>query len=175
VVSQGATSNNKEIQCIKDTGPTPDWFPESQEVWKQAMNHVSNLNLANKPSYPCFTLPPIHLFWGGGPENQHIYYYHYLLLFNEIKNRSERDLPALSTQDWRSVLGDTYWKKQWPRPDRNNPSAFDPNVFWKYGALSFSAMRGVLTSLWGIITPPVGWLVVATSIWPWRTTPISAR
>ena len=43
------------------------------------------------------------------------------------------------------------------------------------GALFFSAMSGVPTSLWGIITPPVGWLVDATSIWPRRTTLIFAR
>jgi hypothetical protein len=133
MVSQGAPSNNKEIQRIKDAGPAPDWFPTLQEVWKQAMNHVGHLKLADKPSHRCFMLPPIHLFWGGEPQTQRIYFYHYLLLFNEIKNRSERGLPALSTQDWRSVLGDTYWKKQWPRPDGNNPSAFDPGTFWKYG------------------------------------------
>jgi hypothetical protein len=86
-------------------------------------------------SHPCcFILPPIHLFWGGEPQNQCIYYYHYLLLFNEIKNQPEHNLPALTTQEWRSILGNTYWKKQWPKPDRNNPSMFDPNIFWKYSS-----------------------------------------
>ena len=139
------------------------------------MNHVGHLKLADKASHRCFTLFPIHLFWGGEPQTQRIYFYHYLLLFNEIKNRSERSLPTLSTQDWRSDLGDTYWKKQWPRPDGNNPSAFDPDAFWKYGALVFLVMSGVPTSLRGVITPRVGWLVDATSIWPRRTTPIFAR
>ena len=97
------------------------------------MGHVSHLDLASQESPCCFVLPPIHLFWGGEPENQRIYYYHYLLLFNEIKNRPERDLPALTTQEWRSILGNTYWKKQWPKHDARNPSAFDPNMFWKYG------------------------------------------
>ncbi|KAI9437866.1 hypothetical protein BJY52DRAFT_1196235 [Lactarius psammicola] len=67
------------------------------------------------------------------PLNQHIYYYHYLLLLNEIKNWPERDLPALTTQEWRSILGNTYWKKQWPIHDGNDLLAFDPNVFWKFG------------------------------------------
>ncbi len=98
-----------------------------------AMNHVSHLDLASQESHRRFALPPVHLFWGGEPPNQRIYYYHYLLLFNEIKNRPKRDLPALTTQEWRSILGNTYWKKQWPQNDGNNLSAFDPNVFWKYG------------------------------------------
>ena len=97
----------------------------------------------HQPPQPCFpklipslcasAAPPIHLFWGGEPQNQCIYFYHYLLLFNEIKYRPEHNLPALTTQEWRSVLGNTVWKKQWPQPNRNNPSTFDPNIFWKYG------------------------------------------
>ena len=97
------------------------------------MNNVSHLDLASQNSSHRFALPPIHLFWGGEPQNQRIYFYHYLLLFNEIKYRPERDLPALTTQEWRSVLGNTVWKKQWPQPNGNNPLMFDPNIFWKYG------------------------------------------
>ena len=96
------------------------------------MNHVSHLDLASQNSSCHFVLPPIHLFWGGEPQNQRIYFYHYLLLFNEIKYQPEHDLLALTTQEWRSVLGNTVWKKQWPQPDGNNPLTFDPNIFWKY-------------------------------------------
>ena len=32
-----------------------------------------------------------------------------------------------------SFLVLTYWKKQWPRHNANNPLAFDPNIFWKNG------------------------------------------
>jgi hypothetical protein len=132
MASLAASSNNQELRRLTDAGVVPDWFLEIQEVWTQAVNHISHLNLAAQESSRRFVLPPIHLFWGGEPQNQRIYYYHYLLLFNEIKNRPERDLPALTTQEWRSILGNTYWKKQWPR-DGNNPSTFDPNLFWKYG------------------------------------------
>jgi hypothetical protein len=133
VASLVPSSNNQEVRCLTDAGAVPDWFPEIQDVWRAAMNHVGHLNLASQKSPRCFALPPVHLFWGGEPQNQHIYFYHYLLLFNEIKNWPECDLPPLTTQEWRSILGNTDWKKQWPKPDGNNSSTFDPNVFWKYG------------------------------------------
>jgi hypothetical protein len=97
------------------------------------MNHISHLNLASQNSPCCFALPPIHLFWGSEPQNQHIYFYHYLLLFNEIKNQPECGLLPLTTQEWRSILGNTGWKKQWHKPNSNSSSTFDLNVFWKYG------------------------------------------
>ncbi|KAH8976361.1 hypothetical protein EDB86DRAFT_3097181 [Lactarius hatsudake] len=118
--------NNPELRRLTDAGAVPD----------------CHLDLASQKSPRRFALPPVHLFWGGEPPNQRTYYYHYLLLFNEIRNRSERDLPGLTTQEWRSILGNTYWKKQWPRHDGNNPLAFDPNVFWKYGgSLLFGDVR----------------------------------
>ncbi|KAH9012327.1 hypothetical protein EDB84DRAFT_1536349 [Lactarius hengduanensis] len=134
--------NNLELRRLTDAGAVPDWFPGIQDIWTHAMGHVSHLNLALQKSPRRFALPPVHLFWGGEPPNQRTYYYHYLLLFNEIRNRPKRDLPGLTTQEWRSILGNTYWKKQWPRHDGNNPLAFDPNVFWKYGgSLLFGDIR----------------------------------
>ncbi|KAH9074898.1 hypothetical protein EDB83DRAFT_2312384 [Lactarius deliciosus] len=134
--------NNPELRHLTDAGAVPDWFPGIQDIWTHAMGHVSHLNLASQKSPHRFALPPVHLFWGGEPPNQRTYYYHYLLLFNEIRNWPERDLPGLTTQEWRSILGNTYWKKQWPRHDGNNPLAFDPNMFWKYGgSLLFSDVR----------------------------------
>ncbi|KAH8980016.1 hypothetical protein EDB92DRAFT_1976433 [Lactarius akahatsu] len=131
--------NNPELRRLTDAGAVPDWFPGIQDIWTHAMGHVSHLDLASQKSPRHFALPPVHLFWGGEPPNQRTYYYHYLLLFNEIRNRSERDLLGLTTQEWRSILGNTYWKKQWSRHDGNNLLAFDPNVFWKYGgSLLFS-------------------------------------
>jgi hypothetical protein len=126
-------SNNQELRRFTDAGAVPDWFPGIHEVWTHAVSHVNHNDLAPQESPHRFALPPIHLFWGGEPQNQLLYFYHYLLLFNEIRNRPESDLPALTTQDWRSILGNTYWKKQWPKPEKNKPSMFDPNKFWKYG------------------------------------------
>jgi len=106
------------------------------------VNHANHSELASRESPRCFALPPVHLFWGGEPQNQRVYYHHYLLLFDEIKNRPERNLPALTTQEWRCILGNTYWKKQWPKPDADNAPTFDPNAFWKYGgALLFGDQR----------------------------------
>jgi hypothetical protein len=130
-------SNDRELRRLTDAGPPPDWYPVIRGVWKDATNHarVLNLQVASQESPRRFALPPVHLFWGSEPPNQRIYYYHYLLLFNEIKNRPERSLLPLTTHEWRSILGNTYWKKQWPKPDGNkhNLSNFDPDVFWKYG------------------------------------------
>ena len=141
-LSLATNVNNKELRRLTDAGSAPDWFSGIQEVWTQAMNHVNHSGLASQKSTRRFALPPIHLFWGVEPHNQRVHYYHYLLLFNEIKNRLERDLPALTTQEWRSILGNTYWKQQWPKPDEGNPSTFDPNAFWKYGgALLFGDRR----------------------------------
>ncbi|KAH9161037.1 hypothetical protein EDB89DRAFT_2032599 [Lactarius sanguifluus] len=118
--------NNPELRRLTDAGAVPD----------------CHLDLASQKSPRRFALPPVHLFWGGEtPEPTH------LLLplpppLHEIRNRPERDLPGLTTQEWRSILGNTYWKKQWPRHDGNNPLAFDPNVFWKYGgSLLFGDVR----------------------------------
>ena len=133
MASLATCPNNQEVRRLTDAGAVPDWFPGIQKIWIHAMGHISHLDLASQESSRRFVLPPIHLFWGGEPKNQRIYYHHYLVLFNEIKNRPERHLPALTTQEWRSILGNTYWKKQWPRNDANNPSVFDPNIFWKYG------------------------------------------
>jgi hypothetical protein len=142
MLSQVTLSNNQELRRLTDAGAVPDWFPGIQEVWKNAMNHVSHLDLAPQKSHRRFALPPAHLFWGGEPPNQRIYFYHYLLLFSEIRYRPGRSLPPLTTQEWRFILGNTYWKKQWPKPDGNNPSAFDTDAFWKYGgALLFGVER----------------------------------
>jgi hypothetical protein len=141
-ISLVANPNNLELRCFTNAGPTPGWFLGIQQVWNEAMNHIEHSKIAPLESPRHFALPPIHLFWGVESHNQHVHYYHYLLLFNEIKNRPERDLPALTTQEWRFVLGNTYRKKQWPKPDAGNPSTFDPNTFWKHGgALLFGDQR----------------------------------
>jgi hypothetical protein len=127
-------------ELIRMTGaaPAPHWSPRVSEVWTHAVGHISHYNLASTESPRRFALPPIHLFWGGQPENQRIYFYHFLILFNEIKDRPERELPGLTTEEWRSVLGNTYWKRWWSKRTGDNLSqgstfAFDPNMFWKYG------------------------------------------
>ena len=141
-ISLVTNPNNQELRRLTDAGPAPDWFPRILEVWKEAMNHIDHSEIAIQESPRRFALPPIHLFWGVESHNQRVHYHHYLLLFNEIKNRPERNLPALTTQEWRFVLGNTYWKKQWPKPDAGSLSTFDPDLFWKYGgALLFGDQR----------------------------------
>ncbi|KAH9171259.1 hypothetical protein EDB89DRAFT_1972868 [Lactarius sanguifluus] len=138
-------SSNLELRCLTDAGAAPVWFPKVPEVWTDAVGHVSHLDLASPTSTRRFALPPIHLFWGGNEKSQQLSYYHFLLLRLEIKHRHTRDVPALTTREWRSILNGTYWKLQWPK--RDNPSqdaTFDPSVFWKYGGpLFFGDERSV--------------------------------
>ncbi|KAI9435856.1 hypothetical protein H4582DRAFT_2079482 [Lactarius indigo] len=143
--SMALQSSNPELRRLTDARAAPVWFPKVQEVWTNAVSHVSHLDLASPTSTRRFALPPIHLFWGGNEKNQQLFYYHFLLLRLEIKHRHTRDVPALTTDEWRTVLNGTYWKLQWPR--RDNPSqdtTFDPSVFWKYGGpLFFGDERSV--------------------------------
>jgi hypothetical protein len=102
------------------------------------MDHVSHLDFAPLTSPRQFSLPPIQLFWGGNEENQRIFYFHFLLLRREIQARCMRDLLSLTTGQWRSVLGNTYWKSCWPlRDDLSPDTTFDPNLFWKHGGTLF--------------------------------------
>ncbi|KAH9180273.1 hypothetical protein EDB89DRAFT_1900213 [Lactarius sanguifluus] len=143
--SQIAWLESVELRCLTDAGTTPEWFLKTQDVWIHAMNHVSHLELASSVSPRQFSLPPIHLFWGGDDENQRIYYYHFLILHYEIREWPTRDLLPLTTSEWRSILGNSYWKRQLPKQDSLSPNGtFDPNVFWKYGGpLFFGNQRSV--------------------------------
>ncbi len=43
------------------------------------------------------------------------------------------------TKEWRSILGNTYWKLMWPRPNPSDAcsSNFDPMEFWIQGGPLF--------------------------------------
>ena len=102
------------------------------------MNHVSHVNLKEQQSPQRFTLPPVHLFWGTSEQNQRTYYYYFLVLRKEFLLRAT-DLPGLTTEEWRSILGNTYWKSMWPRPNPQDTgsSNFDPLRFWIHGGPFF--------------------------------------
>ncbi|KAH9014850.1 hypothetical protein EDB85DRAFT_1899029 [Lactarius pseudohatsudake] len=130
------TQSHLELRHLTDAAP--DWFTKPHEIWLDAMNYVKDLDFAPTVSHRRFALPPVHLFWGGSEQNQRTYYYHFFLLHQEIISRraTERRFPGLTTQEWRSVLGNTYWKQQWPKHDGNvspHDSTFDPDAFWRHG------------------------------------------
>jgi hypothetical protein len=138
------TSNNRELQRLHDARPPPPWFPKQQSVWVQATAHVSHVDLKEGQSPRRFALPPLHLFWGASEQNQRTYYYHLLVLWNEVSLRTQANLPGLTTEEWRSVLGNTYWKSMWPRPNPGDAgsSNFDPARFWiRGGPLFFGEER----------------------------------
>ncbi|KAH9015824.1 hypothetical protein EDB85DRAFT_2156364 [Lactarius pseudohatsudake] len=130
-------SNHPELKHFTSTGPVPSWFPAVQEVWTTALSHVSHLNLAPSSSPQRFTLPPIQLFWSGNEENQRIFYYHLLLLRHAIQDRCKCDLLPLTMGEWKTILGNTYWKTQWPKRDNPHTATFDHDVFWKHGGPYF--------------------------------------
>ena len=128
-------SNNLELKRATDAGRAPDWFTGAHEIWTTAINFVGTHNLVPAESPRRFALPPIHLFWGGTEENQRTFFHHFFVLYVAIRKRTKRDLPGLTTREWRSILGNTYWK-QLLGHDENVPThgrTFDPNEFWKNG------------------------------------------
>ena len=126
-------SNNRELRRLVDATPPPPWFPKQQYIWEQALRHVPYVDLKESSSPRRFAFPPLHLFWGASEQNQATYYHHYLVLRREFSDRAERSgLPGLTTEEWRSVLGNTYWKKMWP-----SSSTFDPERFWIHGGPLF--------------------------------------
>jgi len=79
-------------------------------------------------------------FWGTSEQNQRMYYYHLFILQNQFLLHVEGNLPGLTTEEWRSILGNTYWKSMWPRLNAGDAgsSNFDPVQFWiKGGPLFF--------------------------------------
>ena len=72
------------------------------------MAHVSHVDLKEGQSPRRFALPPLHLFWGASEQNQRTYYYHILVLWDEFSLRTQANLPGLMTDEWWSVLGNTY-------------------------------------------------------------------
>ncbi|KAH8993551.1 hypothetical protein EDB86DRAFT_3078591 [Lactarius hatsudake] len=130
------TQLHLELRHLTDAAP--DWFTKPHEVWLDAMNYVKDLDFAPTVSHRRFALPPVHLFWGGSEQNQRTYYYHFFLLHQEIVSQraTEWRFPGLTTQEWRLVLGNTYWKQQWPKHNGNvSPldNTFDPDAFWRHG------------------------------------------
>ena len=103
------------------------------------MRHVSHVGLKERKSPRRFAVPPLHLFWGASEQNQRTYYYHLLVLWAEFSHRGGGDLPGLTTEEWRSILGNTYWKSMWPRPNPGDvgSSSFDPARFWIRGGPLF--------------------------------------
>ena len=137
MITHPSPSNHPELRRLTDVGEAPAWFPEIQEVWMTAMGHVNHFNLLPPTSTRQFSLPPIHLFWGSNEENQHIFYYHFLLLRSAFQEQCRRNLPPLTIKEWRTILGNTYWKTQWPKRDNPPTEIFDAKVFWKHGGPLF--------------------------------------
>src|SRR6267154_2550582 len=131
-------SNNRELQRLHDGSPPP-WYPKQQSVWEHAIRHVSHIDLKERQSPRRFALPPVHLFWCTSEQNQRTYYYHFLILRNEFLLCTKGDLPSLTTDEWRSILGNTYWKSMWPRPNPGDAGSlnFDPLRFWIHGGPLF--------------------------------------
>ncbi|KAI9429185.1 hypothetical protein H4582DRAFT_2089861 [Lactarius indigo] len=129
--------NHPELKRLASAGAAPSWFPAVQDVWMTAVGHVSHLHLAPLSSPRRFSLPPIQLFWSGNEKNQHIFYHHFLLLRHALQERRMSDLPPLTMSEWKTILGDTYWKTQWPKRDDPPTATFDADVFWKHGGPLF--------------------------------------
>jgi len=127
------TSNHPKLQQTQDTKPHPSWYPNQQCIWDHAMLHVNPFLLKEGQSPHCFALPPVHIFWGATEQNQKTFYYNFLVLRDQFSLRAQRNLPGLTIEQWRSVLGNAYWKSMWPKPAPGGSFNFDPLQFWIHG------------------------------------------
>ena len=127
-------SEHPEILRIREIGPDPEWLPKVHEIWQNSRDQVYPCKLAPSESHRCFSLPPIHLFWKANDKNKQVYFYHFFVLHWAIKNRAHKNLPPLSTGDWKQILGDSHWKNQWKPQGADKTSTFDAKMFWKQGS-----------------------------------------
>jgi hypothetical protein len=73
--------------------------------------HIDVLKMCDYGDQRAFDFPPIHLFWGPSPANQTKFYLRVLELRHELLDRFRQREVRLRGGEWRSILGDTYWKR----------------------------------------------------------------
>lgn len=77
-------------------------------------------------------VPPIHLLWDGD-EARHIHQFlRAYQLHEEIRERIRRGDRGFSTNTWKKILNDEYWKRQFP-----TTTPFSPTRFFRFGGLEF--------------------------------------
>ncbi|KAI0037734.1 hypothetical protein FA95DRAFT_1613928 [Auriscalpium vulgare] len=124
--------------------PPPNTFPPALPFYEQALNHVNTMKAKVATESRRYAFPPAYHFWSGTPERQTAFYKRFDSLFTFLCIRDSEDLGfhQYTAAEWKEILGDVYWKKQWPTKDpyKFNPAvdeAYDPAVFWKYGGKQF--------------------------------------
>ncbi|TFY55132.1 hypothetical protein EVG20_g9433, partial [Dentipellis fragilis] len=135
---------NTEARRSKNMAEAPSWVPKLQPEWSYAglPTHRSRYNGTLSRPWD-FHLPPIHLFWGADSRNQKIFFFHWeciepIWMLGHIGDSDTNVLSrqVLPTSDWRLYLGDTYWKRNWPRHPHSSTTfhpPYDTVRFWTVG------------------------------------------
>ncbi|KAI0069215.1 hypothetical protein BV25DRAFT_1910910 [Artomyces pyxidatus] len=138
---RGDEGQHDELRRYLNMADFPPYMHKPVAIYLDALNHTDHRVLLKSDSPREFLFPPIHLFWGPSPPTQRLFYLRAQQLLPDMRGRVDRGLPGLTTREWREVLNDAYWKRQWPTAgQRFNPAVdppFNADRFFAYGGIGF--------------------------------------
>ncbi|KAI0061450.1 hypothetical protein BV25DRAFT_1838950 [Artomyces pyxidatus] len=137
----GDEGRHDELRRYLNMADFPTYMQNAVPLYINALNHTDHRCLLKSDSPREFPFPPLHLFWGPSPPTQRLFYLRAQQLLHEMRGRVDRGMHGLTTREWREVLNDAYWKRQWPTAGpRFNPAVdppFDAHRFFAYGGIGF--------------------------------------
>ena len=125
----------------------PAHFKDPLSLYTEATKLVNYNDFREFGDQCGFAFPPIHVFWGASPQNQTKFYLRILELWNELVDCFHHKEPCLHVGEWRSILRDTYWKRDaMPKlEDKYQPDIdpeYDPeNPYVHSGELFFGSVH----------------------------------
>ncbi|KAJ7776601.1 hypothetical protein DFH07DRAFT_766796 [Mycena maculata] len=164
----------RQHQDISRIYKQTSWVPTLVDAWEMGFQNttypmVHNIQLIPKcKELLLFLAPPPHLFMNTTEEKCRNMLFVWTCIRKPWLGRVDRDVGCrevvswgLTTQQWREILGGTYWKFKHPRTPT---SEFSWRKFWKYGgALIFGEEQAewdlmelspkVITSMTGRLEP----------------------
>ncbi|TFY56059.1 hypothetical protein EVG20_g9079 [Dentipellis fragilis] len=121
----------KDFHRIAQRAERPTYSPRTAMVWERAKIYIDPQRLKTTREIRRYAFPPYTMLWAGKESRQQTSYFHFLALREELAVRLRRGQGPLTFQEWKEILGDSYWKKCWP--DFKAGITYDPEEFWKYG------------------------------------------
>ncbi|KAA1479910.1 hypothetical protein DENSPDRAFT_855593 [Dentipellis sp. KUC8613] len=121
----------KDIHRMFQQSPRPSYLPAPAAVWDRTKLVVNPFVLTSTRAIRRYAYPPYAMLWAGQETRQGTAYLHFLLLRNDIQTRPTRGAEPLTYQEWKEILGHSYWKRCWPDP--KSGIIYDPDKFWQFG------------------------------------------
>lgn len=127
---------NQEIRRYFTTVARPSFIPAPIPEWQLgrtlALEEVKSMADVMLKTF----FPPIHLFFGVEPSKRAAMLSRLVSLWPTLQirvslARSDPQVQRLGTQEWRDLLSDSYFKRQWPRDE-----PFQLDAFYRYGGAS---------------------------------------